>query len=113
MFAKNRTTLGALHLVLGLMNIIAAVTVALVLGGVIALADDPVAGEVLGIVMLVVAVVLGLASLPALIAGFGLLNNAPWARVAALVSAFLNLTSAPFGTGVSIYTLWAVFSDDQ
>ncbi len=113
MFAKHRTTLGALHLVLGLMNIIAAVTVALVLGGVIAVADDPIAGEVLGIVMLVVAVILGLASLPALIAGFGLLSNAPWARAAAIVASFLNLASVPYGTGVSIYTLYVVFSNND
>ena len=112
-FAKNRTTLGALHLVLGLMNIIAAVIVALVLGGVIAVADDPIAGEVLGIVMLVVSVILGLASLPALVAGFGLLSNASWARVAAIVAAFLNLTSVPYGTGVSIYTLYVVFNDND
>ena len=113
MFAKHRTTLGALHLVLGLMNIVAAVTVALVLGGVIAVAGDPVAGEVLGIVMLVAAVILGIASLPALIAGFALLNNASWARVAAIVAAFLNLTSVPYGTGVSIYTLWVVFHNED
>jgi len=112
MFAKHRTTLGALHLVLGLMNVIAAVIVALALGGVIAIADEPVAGEVLGIVMLVVVVILGIASLPALVAGVALLGNMNIARVAAIVSAFFNLASAPLGTAVSVYTLWVVFGDD-
>ncbi|MBC8423992.1 hypothetical protein H8E07_07695 [bacterium] len=113
MFANHRTTLGALHLVLGLMNVIAAAIVILVLGGVITLADDPVAGEVLGIVMMVVAVILGLASLPALVAGYALLTNAAWARVAAIVSAFLNLTSVPLGTAVAIYTLMVAFHDER
>lgn len=112
MFAKHRTTLGALHLVLGLMNVIAAVIVALALGGVVAIADEPVATEVLGIVMVVVVIILGIASLPALVAGTALLKNANFARVAAIVSAFLNLTSVPLGTAVSIYTLWIVFGDE-
>lgn len=113
MFARHRTTLGALHLVLGLMNIIAAVIVALVLGGVIALARDPQAGEVLGLVMLVVGTVLTVASLPALVAGVGLLKDASWARVAAIISSFLNLTSVPYGTGVSVYTLYVIFHHEE
>lgn len=113
MFAKHRTTLGTLHLVLGLMNIIAAVIVALVLGGVIAVADDPTAGEVLGLVILVVGAVLALASLPALAAGYALLRDEPWARAAAIVSSFLNLTSVPYGTAVSVYTLYAVFHQED
>lgn len=113
MFARHRSTLGALHLVLGLMNIIAAAILALVLGGVIALANDPEAGEVLGLVMLVAGSVLAVASLPALVAGFALLKDAPWARVAALISSFLNLTSVPYGTAVSVYTLYVVFHHEE
>ncbi len=113
MFAAHRTTLGALHLVLGLMNLVAATIVALVLGGVISIASDAIVTEVLGIVMLLVGAILGLASLPALIAGYGLLKNADWARVAAIVSAFLNLAAAPLGTAVATYTLVVAFRDDK
>ena len=113
MYERHRTTLGALHLVLGLMNVIAAAVAVLVLGGVIALAGDPDASQVLGIVMTVVAAVLCVAALPALFAGAGLLGDKSWARTAAIVSAFLNLTSAPFGTAVAVYTLWAVFHGEH
>ncbi len=113
MFAKHRTTLGALHLVLGFMNLVAAAIVAMVLGGIISIAGDPVATEVLGIIMLVVAVILAIASLPALVAGFALLKNVAWARVAAIIAAFLNLVSVPYGTAVAIYTLWVVFHERE
>lgn len=112
MFAAHRTTLGALHLVLGLMNLIAAIIVTLVLSGVVTIADERVVTEVLGIVMMVVGAILGLAALPALVAGYALLKNADWARVAAIVSALLNLAAVPLGTAVAVYTLVVAFKED-
>jgi ABC-type spermidine/putrescine transport system permease subunit II len=43
-----------------------------------------------------------------LIAGVGLLQRAPWARILALVLAFLSLINPPFGTALGIYTLWVL-----
>ena len=54
-----------------------------------------------GIVMLAAAAV-GLA------AGWGLLERQPWARILALVLAFLNLLDLPFGTALGVYTLWVL-----
>ena len=43
------------------------------------------------------------------IAGWGLLQNEPWARVVVLVLAFLSLfTNIPFGTALGIYTMWVL-----
>jgi hypothetical protein len=42
------------------------------------------------------------------IAGWGLLQREPWARVVALVLGFLSLFNIPFGTAVGIYTLWVL-----
>jgi hypothetical protein len=43
------------------------------------------------------------------IAGWGLLQHEPWARVLALVLAFLSLfTNIPFGTALGIYTMWVL-----
>ena len=39
------------------------------------------------------------------IAAVGLLKHAPWARIVALIAAFVSLISIPFGTAVGIYTL--------
>lgn len=43
-----------------------------------------------------------------IIAGWGLLERQPWARVLAIVLACLNLLSMPFGTALGIYTLWVL-----
>ena len=41
----------------------------------------------------------------ALVAGYGLLERAPWGRIVAIVAAFLNLLKFPFGTAIGIWTL--------
>jgi hypothetical protein len=43
------------------------------------------------------------------IAGWGLLQHEPWARIIALVLAFISLfTNIPFGTALGIYTMWVL-----
>ena len=43
-------------------------------------------------------------------AGFGLLGRDSWARLAALVVAFISLFNLPIGTAIGIYTLWVLMS---
>ena len=43
-----------------------------------------------------------------LIAGWGLYERRHWARMLAIVLAFLNLLHPPFGTAIGIYTLWVL-----
>ena len=50
------------------------------------------------------------------IAGWGLLRRQEWARIVALVLAFVELIHVPFGTALGIYTLWVLLpsqSDDE
>lgn len=42
------------------------------------------------------------------IAGWGLLNYRPWARVLALVLGVISLIHLPLGTALGIYTLWVL-----
>jgi hypothetical protein len=42
------------------------------------------------------------------IAGWGLMQREPWARVIALVLGFVSLFNVPFGTAVGVYTLWVL-----
>ena len=42
------------------------------------------------------------------IAGWGLLQREPWARIVALVLGFNALFHIPFGTAVGVYTLWVL-----
>ncbi len=42
------------------------------------------------------------------IAGWGLLQREPWARMLTIVLAFIALFHVPFGTALGIYTLWVL-----
>lgn len=59
----------------------------------------------LGVLVLVKAI-LGFA------AGWGLLQREPWARVLALVLAFVSLLNVPLGTALGIYTIWVLLSKE-
>ncbi len=43
-----------------------------------------------------------------IIAGWGLLERQPWARMLAIVLGCFNLLDMPFGTALGIYTLWVL-----
>lgn len=47
-------------------------------------------------------------SLLGVIAGWGLLDRQPWARMLTIVLGFLHLLNMPFGTALGIYTLWVL-----
>ncbi len=42
------------------------------------------------------------------IAGWGLMARAPWARMLAIVLGVISLIHIPFGTALGIYTLWVL-----
>jgi hypothetical protein len=42
------------------------------------------------------------------LAGWGLLQRAPWARMLTIILAFFALFHIPFGTALGIYTLWVL-----
>jgi len=42
------------------------------------------------------------------VAGWGLLQREPWARILVLILAFISLISPPFGTALGVYTLWVL-----
>jgi len=42
------------------------------------------------------------------IAGYGLTKYDAWARVVALVLAFISLFNIPFGTAIGVYTMWVL-----
>ena len=44
----------------------------------------------------------------AFLAGWGLMQRESWARVLALVLAFISLFNVPFGTAIGVYTLWVL-----
>ena len=47
------------------------------------------------------------------VAGWGLLQRESWARVVAVVLAFISLFNIPFGTAIGVYTMWVLLPSDS
>lgn len=47
------------------------------------------------------------------LAGWGLLQHEKWARVIALVLAFVSLFNVPFGAALGVYTMWVLLPADS
>jgi hypothetical protein len=115
---QHVTVLGILFIVLGVFGVIGFVVVALVFGGAAGIvsvaAHDPeataIAIPVLGTVGTAIGAFILLMSIPDIIAGIGLLERRPWARILGIVLCILGLLRFPFGTIVGVYGLWVLFS---
>jgi zinc-ribbon domain len=65
----------------------------------------PIAGMI-GVFLLATAVA-------GLLAGWGLLNYRPWARMLTLILGVVSLIHIPLGTALGIYTLWVLLPADS
>jgi len=54
-----------------------------------------------------------IAAVISIMAGWGLLQRAPWARLLGLILAFLALFNVPFGTAIGVYTLWVLLPEES
>ena len=108
--SPHRSIIAAGNLICGFLMLI-AVPILLVIFSIPAIANPHEDGVFVvgGIGLGIIAILLVLAS-PFLAAGWGLLKNKSWGMAAALVASALNLMNFPFGTALSIYTIWAVSS---
>jgi len=110
--------LGILHIALGFLGALGALAVLVIFGGIagivgISASADPdarLAIPILGAVGGVIAVFILLVSVPGIIAGFGLINYRPWARILTIILSAINLISIPIGTALGIYGLWVLLS---
>ena len=62
--------------------------------------------SVFGIFMGVIIAVSILFAIPPLVAGYALLKRKSWAKAAGIVAACFTALSMPFGTALTVYTLW-------
>jgi hypothetical protein len=117
---QHVTILGVLFIVLGIFGVIGFLVIALVFGGAAGIvsvaADDPdataIAVPILGAVGTAIGLFILVMSIPDIIAGIGLLERRPWARVLGIVLCILGLLHFPFGTIVGVYGLWVLFSPE-
>ena len=93
---------------LGLMALLSFIGIA----GAAADPDAWVAVPILGLTGAALGVFMLVLSLPGVIAGIGLLQFRPWARVVTIVLSALNLMNIPFGTILGVYGLWVMLSDE-
>jgi hypothetical protein len=66
----------------------------------------------MAIIGVFIVLVICLVSLPALIAGIGLVRFKPWSRVLGIVISLLHLFSFPIGTALGVYGLWVLFQPE-
>jgi hypothetical protein len=100
--------LGILWLAFSALNAIAGVALYIIANTLFAPGGGTGAPAFLHPLLSVVGIfVLGKAAL-GFIAGWGLLQREPWARIVALVLGFISLFNIPFGTAIGVYTLWVL-----
>jgi hypothetical protein len=115
--AEHVKILGILHVVYGILGVLAGIIVLVIFGGLAGLVsvagrsgDALIAVPILGGIGAFVFILLLALSLPGIIAGFGLLKLQPWARMLTIVLSALELMSVPVGTALGIYGLWVLLS---
>ncbi len=75
--------------------------------------EFPIAESILRTVISLVGGGLLLTAIAGIAAGFGLLGRRPWARLLAVIMAFLSMLEIPYGTLLGIYTLWVLLSAER
>jgi hypothetical protein len=115
--AEHVKILGIMHMVYGILGVLAGIIVLVIFGGLAGLVsvagrsgDSLIAVPILGGIGAFVFLLLLSLSLPGIIAGFGLLQLRPWARILTIVLSALELMSVPLGTVLGIYGLWVLLS---
>jgi hypothetical protein len=103
--------------VYGILGTLAGILVMVIFGGLAGLVsiaahsgDALIAVPILGGIGAFIFVLLLALSLPGIVAGFGLIELRPWARMLTIILSALELMSVPLGTALGIYGLWVLLS---
>jgi hypothetical protein len=111
-FPFHLKVLGWLDIIGSGLFLAGGIFVLLFFGGIGVMSGEADAMRILGCVGFSVCLFLTVVALPGILAGWGILQRAPWARVLGFVVAILYLFAIPIGTLVGIYALW-VLSDPE
>ena len=107
--------LAVLNIVFGGIGVLIGLGLLLFFGGIAGLVglaahEDPEAVIAVPILGMVLMVVILICAVPGIVAGVGLLNFRPWARILTIVLSALNLFSVPLGTAIGVYGLWTLLN---
>ena len=111
---KHVKLLAAAYLVWGAMGLVALLIVLIfvLVGSGLAAAEDAHAGAILGSIGMVLVGITAVASLPNILAGYGLLQYRSWARILTIILSVVHLPAFPLGTALGAYGLWVLFQAD-
>ena len=70
------------------------------------------AAPVMWVVGALLFAIILLFAVPGIVAGIGLLDFRPWARVVAIVISALHLFNIPIGTAIGIFGLWILLNSE-
>ena len=110
-FAILSIVYGAFGLVMSLLLLLAFAGATGLVG--LAAVDEPEALLAMPVIGAIGSIIIGftlLMAVPRVVAGFGLLQHRPWARILAIVLSALGLFNVPFGTVLGVYGLWVLLS---
>ena len=111
--------LSVLFIILGILGIVAAVAFLFLGAGTAATIltqDDSNEARIgaawAGGCITFIAALFGIMAIPSIIAGWGLSQRKPWARILAIILAILSLPQFPVGTAIGVYALVILFNDE-
>src|SRR5687767_12236397 len=98
---------------MGVLGLLAAITVFVVGAGAGLMSGDPDAAIAGGTCGTIIAVSIAILSLPNILAGWGLKNRKEWARILTIILSILNLFGFPIGTAIGGYALWVLLNEQS
>ena len=114
---EHNKYVGIAHLAYGVFHILAMVVVGVVFAVMMGMMSANVGRNngpppgFFGVIMVLVVAVNVILAIPSFIAGYAFLKRKPWAKVAGMIAAVISALRVPFGTLVSVYTFWFLFSE--
>ena len=111
--------LGVVYLAVGGCMLLAALFLAVTMGGVAGIVgataephDATIAIPILGFAGTALVMFLGILALPSLITGYGLVTLQPWSRIVGIILSAISLIHIPIGTIVGAYGLWVLLNKE-
>ena len=109
---KHINIVAALQIGLSIFNLLIAFLIFTVLKLVGGFVDDANGATILSLIADIIAIVFIVISIPGLLAGMGLYQRKEWARILTLILSIIELFNFPFGTGIGIYSIWALIQPE-
>jgi hypothetical protein len=112
---------GILNVVWGVVGALGGIVLLMIFAGAFSIVGAVLHNEPGGAIALPILAIIGgffsilllILSVPAIIAGIGLIRFRPWARILAIIVSVLHLLNFPIGTALGIYGLWVLISQES